>query len=73
MPKFFEIYVLLFTQVIFITVVEKGSHALFRTCAFNGKFNEIKGKLFRAAQSSRKRNVATEDLIEEVTFVFIKN
>ncbi|EJW72485.1 hypothetical protein WUBG_16609, partial [Wuchereria bancrofti] len=49
----------------FTAVLEKPSHALFRTCAFSGRFNEFKGKLFRAAQSSRKRNVATKDVIEE--------
>ncbi|EFO20899.2 cation efflux family protein [Loa loa] len=46
-------------------LLTKPSHALFHTCGFNGKFNELKGRLFRAAQSSRKRNVATEDIIEE--------
>ncbi|CAG9532045.1 unnamed protein product [Cercopithifilaria johnstoni] len=48
-----------------IAVLETPSHALFHTCAFNGKINELKGRLFRAAQSSRKQNVATEDVIEE--------
>ncbi|VBB34314.1 unnamed protein product, partial [Acanthocheilonema viteae] len=46
-------------------LVEKSSRVLFRTSAFSEKFNELKGGLFRAAQSSRKRNVAMEDVIEE--------
>lgn len=49
-------------------MLEKASHALFHSAGsvFSGKFNELKGRLFRAAQLSRKRNIAMEDVIEEV-------
>lgn len=60
-----------FILYFFVVVLEKPLHVLFHTCAFNGKLNELKGKLFRAAQLSRKRNVATEDVIEEVIFLQI--
>lgn len=56
----------------FAAVLEKPSHALFRTSALalNGNLNELKGRLFRAAQLSRKRNADAKDLIEEVVFFF---
>ncbi|VDK69881.1 unnamed protein product [Litomosoides sigmodontis] len=53
--------------VIRLSMLEKPSHAFFYSAGstFSGKFNELKGRLFRAAQSSRKRNIAMEDVIEE--------
>ncbi|VDN06499.1 unnamed protein product [Thelazia callipaeda] len=48
-----------------IQAFEKPLVALYHSCASNGRLSELKDKLFRAAQASRRENVAMNEMIEE--------